>query len=183
VIEDLVVEVHSLLDERGIAHAFGGALALNFYAEPRGTGSVDVNLAVPASEAASLIHELRRSGFEPDVPEGQWVPAAGIRVRRGPEVVDLFLSFDHYHQCVLDNAVARPLKTNAGTVELPFLSANDLVVMKLSFNRLKDWADIEAILDAGTVIDTDYVQEQLVAFRGPTAYPRTARLRALIEAR
>ncbi len=34
---DLVVTVHDRLDQAGVAHAFGGALALAYVAEPRGT--------------------------------------------------------------------------------------------------------------------------------------------------
>jgi len=53
-------------------------------------------------------------------------------------------------------------------VELPFLSANDLVVFKLSLNRLKDWADFDAMVATRTLIDPEDVQERPVAFRGPT---------------
>ena len=33
---DLIVAVHRRLDDDGIGHAFGGALALAYIAEPRG---------------------------------------------------------------------------------------------------------------------------------------------------
>ena len=40
--------VHRVLEEAGTPHAFGGALALGFYAEPRETKDIDVNVFAPA---------------------------------------------------------------------------------------------------------------------------------------
>ena len=37
------------------------------------------------------------------------------------------------------------------------------------------------MIAAGTTIDPDYVERQLVRFEGPTAYPEAARLRALLR--
>jgi hypothetical protein len=182
-IAELVLEVHSILNDAGIDHAFGGALALNYYAEARGTVDVDVNLSVPAEGAASVADILRISGFEPELPEGSWLPVAGLRMMRSQDVVDLFFSFDDYHRLVLDNAVLHPFPSAGGSQELPFLAADDLVVMKLSLNRTKDWADIEAMIAAGTPIDVGYVRAQLVAFRGATTHPRVARLSMLLETR
>ena len=56
------------------------------------------------------------------------------------------------------------------------LSANDLVVFKLSLNRLKDWADVDAMVPVGMLIDPEDVEERPVAFRGPTMCPRMAHL-------
>jgi hypothetical protein len=65
--------------------------------------------------------------------------------------------------------------------ELRFLSAEDLTIFKMSFGRTKDWADIEAMIAAGTLIDADYVEHQLVQAEGPTVYPSVARLRAMLR--
>jgi transcriptional regulator with XRE-family HTH domain len=65
--------------------------------------------------------------------------------------------------------------------ELPFLSAEDLTVFKISFGRTKDWVDIEAMVTAGTAIDPDYIEHQLVGLKGSTAYPAAARFRALLR--
>ena len=182
-IGDLIVEVHDFLLQHGVRHAFGGALALNYYAEPRGTNDVDVNVSVPFNEIASLVGELGRLGFELERPLAEGIPAAGIRLHRGLDVVDVFSAFDEFHQRVLDNAQVFPLQRGEGRIDLPFLSANDLVVFKLSFNRLRDWADIDAMLDAGTPIDISYVESSLVALHGTTMYPRVAALRARVVAR
>ena len=41
---DLIVAVHEHLSAAKVRHAFGGALALAYVAEPRGTVDIDVNV-------------------------------------------------------------------------------------------------------------------------------------------
>lgn len=60
------------------------------------------------------------------------------------------------------------------------LEVQDLVVFKLSFGRDKDWVDLRQIIRSGLALDVDYIERQLIALRGPTMYPRLARLRALL---
>jgi hypothetical protein len=186
VIEDVVWELHRLLDDLGVRHVYGGALALNYYATPRATIDVDVNVAVPFPEADSLVRELEKRGFRPDRTRTQWLPIAGVRLVRDDAtgwlaVIDVFFSFDDYHEVVLDNARPLPMLLPSGDrVDVPVMSADDLVVFKASFNRAKDWVDIRAMIDSGIPVDADYVDEHLVALRGPTMYPRVARIRRLL---
>ena len=56
------------------------------------------------------------------------------------------------------------------------------MLFRLSFNRTKDWVDIENVIRNGPDLDLDYITEVLVDLRGPTMYPRVARLRAMIAA-
>ena len=106
---------------------------------------------------------------------------AGVRLTRNLDTLDVFFAFDSIHELILSDAQLHPFKVDGKTYDLPFLTANDLVVMKLSFNRLKDWADIESIVFSGNAINIDLIEERLVKFRGPTMYPRVARLRKICE--
>jgi hypothetical protein len=182
-IGEVILEIDRELTAGGVAHAFGGALALAYYAEPRGTVDIDINVGVPYETRSALIGRLGEFGWRIDDSKGEANPAAGTRLRQVGEtiVIDLFFAFDDYHDDVLERAVAKPF-IHAGTRhELRFLSAEDLSVFKISFGRPKDWVDIEAMLAAGTPIDPDFVEHQLVRFNGPTAYPAAARFRALVQ--
>ena len=70
-----------------------------------------------------------------------------------------------------------------GADVLPFLSAEDLSIFKLSFGRPQDWVDLQAIVAARPDLDIELIEELLVALRGPTMYPRVARLRSLTHER
>jgi hypothetical protein len=182
-IGDVVIEIDSELDAAGVRHAFGGALALAYYAEPRGTVNVDVNVGVPFESRSLLRSRLDSIGWQLDVDTAQTPPAAGTRLHQLGETVaiDLFFAFDELHEVVLDRAVQKPFIRSGVRHELRFLCAEDLTIFKMSFGRTKDWVDIEAMITAGTPIDADYVERQLVQFNGPTAYPSVARLRAMLR--
>lgn len=92
-VTSVVEEVHRHLRHRKVRHAFGGALALAYYAEPRGTIDVDLNVFLPHEESARIVSDLGELGFEPEEPAGPRVPIAGIRVRRIDEVAPLDLFF------------------------------------------------------------------------------------------
>ena len=72
------------------------------------------------------------------------------------------------------------LELASATVELPFLSPEDLAMFKLSFGRDKDWMDLRQIVRSGLALDVNYIQRQLIELRGPTMYPRLAHLRSLL---
>ena len=166
------------LDEIRTPHAFGGALALAFHiAEPRGTRDIDLNVFLPTDDArsvlASLPHEVAWS--DRDVEE---IERTGqVRVFWDDTPVDLFF-------------VTHPFHTNASTHtelvpfvgrEIPILAADDLAVFKAFFDRTKDWADIEAMIDVGS-LDVHVVLGWLVDLLGGDDH-RVARLRGLAEPR
>ena len=62
---------------------------------------------------------------------------------------------------------------------LPVISPTDLTVFKAMFNRAKDWADIEAMLRAGTVDDAEALK--WVGTILGEDHPSSIRLSRLIE--
>jgi hypothetical protein len=87
--------------------------------------------------------------------------------------VDLFLNTTDFHERVATRVRWEPF---AGT-ELPFIGCEDLAVFKAFFNRTKDWADLEAMYEAGT-LDVAAVAGVLASFLGGED-ERIARLLAL----
>ena len=173
--------IHHHLAALEIRHAFGGALALAYYAEPRGTIDVDVNVFVSFESAEEIVQSIEELGFVPERPSEDWVPVAGVRLVRGgePPLLDLFFSLDERYDEIARRVRHFPFGSDG--LELPFLSAEDLVLFKLSFGRDKDWVDLQSLVTSSSELDVEYIERQLVGLRGPTMYPRLARLRRLIR--
>lgn len=173
---EMVLALDATLRSARIPHAFGGALALAFHiAEPRGTRDIDLNCFVPATDARTVFEHLPPLivwGAE-DVAtverDGQ------VRVFWGETPVDLFFSTHPFHERAAANAEDVPFD---GTT-IPILGATDLAVFKAFFGRTRDWADIEAMVDMGTV-DLHEVIGWIVDLIGPTDL-RVGRLRALLR--
>jgi len=179
---DLAVSVHDVLDGAGLAHAFGGALALNLYAEPRMTVDVDVSVFVPWEQREAVLPSFEAIGFTPEPTDVPALPVAAIRLRSAEhrEHIDVFFALDPGYDQVRDRAVSVPYGP-AGE-ELPFFTAEDVVLFKLSCNRPKDWVDIQSVIRNGPELDDGYIERLLIQLRGPGMYPRIARLRAMVAA-
>ena len=179
---EFIVAIHEHLDRARISHAFGGALALAYVAKPRGTVDVDVNVFLPPSAIDRVVGALRPLGLAPEAAIDEAVPAAGIRfvLPAEPFPVDVFPSIDDSYAEVERRRVHHQF--TPGEV-LPFLSAEDLCVFKLSFARPQDWVDLQLIAAARPDLDVEYVERQLVGLRGPTMHTRVARFRSFLRTR
>ena len=84
-----------------------------------------------------------------------------VRVFWDDNPVDLF-STHAFH----DQAEAEIVQVPFADTTIPVLGATELAVFKAFFNRTKDWADIEAMVDAETV-DVHRAMGWLVDLLGP----------------
>jgi hypothetical protein len=145
---DKIVAIDDALRAADVRHAFGGALALAFHIEePRGTRDIDVNVFAPAERARDVFDALPR-GVKATADDVRQVERSGqVRLFWGDNPVDLFFSTHAFH----DEAAAEIVEVPFADTTIPVLGATELTVFKAFFNRTKDWADIEAMVDADTV--------------------------------
>ncbi|MEI8391422.1 MAG: nucleotidyl transferase AbiEii/AbiGii toxin family protein [Actinomycetes bacterium] len=172
---DRILTIHQLLDKADVRHAFGGALALAYCTgEPRATRDIDINIFLPA-EQVSVVQKALHSVIEFTDSQLRYLKAEGqTRVFWDETPVDLFFNVSDLHQHM-------SLKTSQGTlngVEIPILSAEFLAIFKAMFNRTKDWADLEAMIEVGS-FNSDFVVSQLVDLLGPQD-PRIEQLSRLV---
>jgi len=143
-----VVAIHRCLQQ--VEHSFGGALALAYYAEPRATHDIDLNLFVGADRAVAVMDSLGAVGVEADGPAVERLVRDGQgRVWFGRTPIDLFFAYDPFHDAA--RAGSRPVPFL--DTEIPILSATHLTVCKAVFDRPKDWVDIDAMLALDAPID------------------------------
>jgi hypothetical protein len=134
--------IHDALERAGLAHAFGGAIALAYCTEePRGTRDLDLNIFTDSARAKTALAAL---------PSGVSVSTADVRtvVREGQTrlwwddtPIDVFLNNHPFHDAVAGSVTWVPLEGR----DIPVLDCASLVVLKALFNRTRDWADIEAV--------------------------------------
>jgi len=150
-----------------IPHAFGGALALGYYATPRGTIDIDVNVFVPAAQAQRVFDALAPLGVAAEgARELRDLRERGqVRLRWEHTPLDLFFSYDPLHERCAARARTVPFGEGA---TLPILSAEDLAIFKVLFDRPKDWTDLAEVRFAqGASFDADYVRDWLARILPP----------------
>jgi hypothetical protein len=133
-----------------IPHAFGGAIALAYYAEPRATYDIDLNVFVRATEVDRVSRPLRDLSIAIDPRASALIERDGqARIFWDSTPIDLFFAYDRFHEAA---ARACRLVPFADTT-IPVLSAEHLLVCKVIFDRPKDWVDIDAMIALDPPID------------------------------
>lgn len=140
--------LHRALERAAIPHAFGGAIALAYWTlDPRGTSDIDVNLFVPATSPGAALGALPPGVEQPDGTAEQIVRDGQIRLWWEGTPVDLFFDNVAVHAAAAEHRRLVPFLDT----HIPVLGPQELTVFKAMFDRTRDWADIEAMIAAGTV--------------------------------
>ena len=171
---DRLIEVHDALDKARLPHAIGGAIALGYcIQEPRGTRDLDINIFVTRARADEVFAAL---------PKGITITLANVeQIERDGQTrlmwddmpVDIFLNVIPFHDEVATGVRSVVL---AGRT-IPVLDCSALTVFKAMFDRGKDWIDIEAMVEHGS-IDAKRTAARIEELDGSDSH-RVKRLREL----
>lgn len=172
-----VIAIHEALDAAKVPHAIGGALALAYYAEPRATIDVDVNVFVPTERWPRVRDALSPLGVNVGVDAAALNRNGQARLWWDRNPVDLFFSYVPFH----DEMQRAARRVPFAETTIPILSPEHLAVCKAMFDRPKDWLDIEQILVATDPLDRSEIEAWLEGMVGEDDQ-RMKRLREILVA-
>lgn len=168
---DRVCEIAESLDAAGIRWALGGALALAYATEePRGTRDIDLNVFVPAAEAARVFAALPADISHGQADELAAVADDQVRLWWDDTPIDVFFNVHEFHDGVAERCRTVPF---AGR-DVRVLAPDDLAVFKALFDRPRDWVDIDEMVACGA-LDRETASRSLAVIVGLDD-PRVARL-------
>jgi len=180
-LDEKVTLLTRTLAEADLPHAFGGAIALAYYATPRGTRDVDINVFLPADEIDRVLAALLPLGVDPPTPTMRRTLERDEQVRLfwAKTPLDLFFSYNELHEA----CVERQRKVAFGVDRITILSPEDLAIFKVLLAREKDWRDLrEMLLAQAPDFDAAYATGWLERIVAPDD-ERLARYRALVAER
>jgi hypothetical protein len=139
---DKMLALVQALNASGIPYAFGGAIALDYYTEPRATSDFDVNVFCRDDAADPVWERLETIGV-PVTDQSRAIAAQDgqVRLSWGAYKVDLFFSTTAFHDAMLDRVRQVPFLDRM----IPILAPEHLVACKAIFDRPKDWVDIASV--------------------------------------
>ena len=157
-----LVAIDRALDRAGFEHAFGGAIALAYWTlDPRGTSDIDVNVFIPAARCEEALAALPE-GIARSERDAEAIRRNGQgRLWWDETPVDLFFDYVELHADAARNRRVVPFED----VEIPVLGPVELATFKAMYDRTRDWADIEAMVTAGT-LDVEAVRDNLISLVG-----------------
>ncbi len=170
-----IVSLHEMLDSAGVAHQFGGAIALAWYRNPRATTDIDLNVTLPPRAAEPVLGLLGGLGVAVTREDRAAIARDGqARLDWEGSYLDVFFATMDLHLEMAERARV----VRFGPVDIPILAPEHLIVCKAIFDRPKDWLDIEEILRWGTEVDATRTLYWVGEILGPeaTQYTRLAGL-------
>lgn len=175
---DRLLAIAAALDHANFPFAFGGAIARNFYAEPRATIGLEINVFLPESGSVPVLATLREIGVPMEIER------VAVQIERDGQAripwdrvpVDLFFANVPF----LEAAASRIRRVPFENRQIPILGAEDLAMCKILFNREKDWLDVREMLITGDVLNASAVSTLLRDLVG-AADARTLRFAGLAE--
>lgn len=161
----VVGRLATVLEDSGETYAFGGAIALAAWSEPRATADVDVILWIDPDRIDRAIEIIRSAAVEIDeVAARVGATTRGMFAgRAGATRVDVFVPSIPFY----DEAAGRRVRTTIGAHATWVHSAEVLAVFKMLFFRPKDLIDIARMLEVrGARFDRAFVRAALVEMLG-----------------
>jgi hypothetical protein len=154
-----LLELQAGLARRRVPHAFGGAIALAYWTlDPRGTNDIDLNVFLHPDVSDRALRALPGAVQRPDDVGSAIARDGQVRLWWEDVPIDLFFSYLPIHDAA---ARHRTVVRFAGG-RIPILGPIELAAFKVMFDRTRDWADIEAMITAGT-LDLDELRSALAS--------------------
>jgi hypothetical protein len=175
----LARRIAQALESRRHEYAIGGAVALGYWSEPRGTLDVDCTLFLAPDKPSECIWLLQEIGCTVSATHAlQSLQEHGFcRVDYGALHLDVFLPILPFYEL----ARQRRRRVLLGDQEIMIWDAETLAVFKMMFFRRKDVADVEQMLRIqGAAFDRDWVRQQLSDLYG-SRDPRLAQWDELVR--
>jgi hypothetical protein len=174
-LDDKIIRITQALDNADCPYAFGGAIALAYYAAPRGTENIDLNLFVSPDEVTKPLAHLERLGIH-----STGLPPAGdeeqLELHWDHTPIHVFLSYDPFHESCRTRSRRAPFSDGS----ISILSGEDIAIFKTIYDREKDRTDVrEILLSMSERLDIDYVLLWLTRILGDTD-PRIEGFRAAV---
>lgn len=158
-------ELAARLEAAHCDYALGGAIALGFWSEPRGTLDVDVTLYLPLDDPRRCTLLLEQIGcvFDQHRTETMLTEHTFCQVQFLGMRLDVFLPMSSFYEL----AKARRREVPMGNRRAYIWDAETLCVFKMMFFRLKDFVDIQSMLRSqGPSLDRDWVRTALLDLYG-----------------
>ena len=122
-----------------------GGGAVNFHGYQRHSADIDFWVEITETNLSRLLQTLREMEYQiPDLPEGVKTANQNISIKISP-VLDLELITNFNPGKTFEEAFAESIQVESDNLTYRVLSFNDLILSKISTDRIKDKLDIEEL--------------------------------------
>lgn len=164
-----LLTTYRALQECGVPSAMMGGLAVAAWNRRRATDDIDLLISASIADSDSILRHLQKRGFHPRrIPpvtdfDGEHVMQLKYEMpgKSYGYDVDLFFAESGYHRAAFDRRDRFQLPDGE---EVPVIACEDLILFKLSADRLIDRVDVIELLRLNRkCLDIEYIRHWLTA--------------------
>ncbi len=163
-VEEVLIEIVDLCDGLGLEYVIMGGLAVRVHGIPRPTYDVDVQMTVSPSQLQGFFQAAEDRGYEvPDAYRAGWRDTVGgmplVKAKTyvsAPHMIDIdiFINDTPFQAVVMERRQRVPFEGR----ELWFVTAEDLILLKLLADRPRDHGDVADVIFVQGQLDEPYMQ-------------------------
>ena len=162
-VEQLLRDLVGLLEEIGLPYAVMGGWAVRAHGLPRPTYDVDITVAFAREDLPSLFKRIDALGYDVgDQYVGGWLDAvadmplfkASTFIEGRTLVADIFVAENEFQRSL----IARRVRTEVDGLPAWLVTPEDLIVLKLVADRVRDRADVLDVLIMNPKLDQAYIE-------------------------
>ncbi len=162
-LETVLLKIVFVIDQQAIPYAIMGGLAVRVHAIPRFTNDVDLTLSIERSDLQKLFLELEASGIEiaPPYKAGWLDSVSGLPLLKVHAFIDgrafdcdLFIAETPFQHSL----IARRQLIETPNGRFYFVSAEDLILLKIIASRPRDLIDVQDIFFTKGELDLGYMR-------------------------
>lgn len=162
-LKETVEKIAAIARENGLDLVFMGGIAVSAWGIPRATYDVDLLLDVGMDGVKKFLKVMAREGLTGETKKAihtikglSYMTLTEVEIKRHKMHVDVFLAKGEFAHSVL----ARKRIVRIGTLAIPLISPEDLIIYKLIARRERNLEDIQDILAAQKKkLDIAYIGE------------------------
>lgn len=163
-LDEVTQQFVQLFEAEGIPYALMGGIAIRIHALPRPTFDVDFTILLSRAELPRLYQLTDQLGFTmPDAQRTGWLdtvrgmPVVKFQIWAEDHAIDIdvFLAETEYQRMLL----SRRQRHQADGFHAWFVTAEDLVLLKLLAGRPKDRVDVGDVLFIQGTLDEEYLRK------------------------
>lgn len=161
-VEELLRDLVRLFEELGEPYAVMGGWAVRAHGLPRPTYDVDITVAIAREELPALFKKIDALGYDVgDQYRGGWLDRvadmplfkASTFVDGRTLVADIFVAENEFQESI----IARRMRGSIDGLPTWFVSPEDLILLKLVADRVRDRADVLDVLIMNITLDDAYL--------------------------
>ena len=146
IFDDYTIKLLVALNQDAIEYIIVGGYAVNFHGYRRTTGDIDIWIKPDNDTKAKIIVVLRKLGVKENILE----ELKGMDFTKPLVFIDgeepYKIDFMTYVSGVkFEDAWPKRILAKLDNISVPFIQFNQLILTKISSNRLKDKADVEEL--------------------------------------